>query len=115
MGRRSRKLADEALREGALAVSAVSFWEVAMLIAKRRISIELPLASWRLDLVRAGLVEVALDGSTGTAAAELEYVHADPADRIILATALAAGATLLTADKRMLAWSGGFDRRDARL
>ena len=86
-----------------------------MLAAKRRISIALPTAGWRLDLIRDGLVEVALDGSIGITAAELEDTHADPADRIILATALMTGATLLTADKRMLAWSGGVDRRDARL
>ena len=39
--------------------------------------------------------------------------HADPADRIIVATALG-GHRLVTADERILAWSGNLDRLDAR-
>ena len=70
---------------------------------------------WRLDLLGAGRVEVALDGSIGITAAELEAAHADPADRMIIASALITGAALLTADRSMLDWPGHFDRRDARL
>jgi PIN domain nuclease of toxin-antitoxin system len=114
LGRNSRTLVDEALREGALAASAVSFWEVAMLVEKRRIAMDMPLAEWRMDLLGAGLVEVAVDGSIGIKAAELEGAHADPADRMIIASALATGADLLTADKLMLGWPGPINRYDAR-
>ena len=61
LGRSSRTLVDEALREGALAASAVSFWEIAMLVAKRRIIIDMPLAKWSYvqNLLQKGFDHVA--------------------------------------------------------
>lgn len=114
LGPAARERADDALRAGELAVSAISFWEIAMLAAKRRIVMKMPLASWRRDLVRSGLIEIPLDGDIGIAATELQGLHPDPADRLILATAILNGAALLTADQRMLDWPGKLDRHDAR-
>ena len=37
LGKRSQAIADHALADDRLAISAVSFWEVAMLVAKRRL------------------------------------------------------------------------------
>jgi len=45
--------------------------------------------------------------------ASLRSLHADPADRIIVATALREGATLYTSDRRILDWDGHLQRRDA--
>lgn len=114
LGHVSRKLADEALRNGVLAVAAISFWEVAMLAVKGRIAIDLALERWRLDFLGAGLVELPLDGGIGIAAAQLDNLHGDPADRLILATAWANGAALLTADQRLLDWPSRLQRHDAR-
>ena len=114
LGRDSRKLADEALSEGLLAVSAISFWEIALLALKGRIAIDLDVERWRLDLIGTGLVELPLDGGIGLMAAHLEDLHGDPADRFILATAKANDATLLTADKQLLDWPGRLARHDAR-
>jgi PIN domain nuclease of toxin-antitoxin system len=47
-------------------------------------------------------------------AAELSKLHLDPIDRIIVATALAEDAVLLTADGPILEWSGQLKRQDAR-
>ena len=47
-------------------------------------------------------------------AVELEGMHGDPIDRIIVATALAEDAVLLTADRAILAWTGGLRRQNAR-
>ena len=115
LGAGARERADHALRAADLAVSAISFWEIAMLAATERIVVGIPIPQWRLDLLRSGLVEIALDGAVGFAAAQLRDIHSDPADRIIIASALAYGATLLTADQRMLDWPGKLDRHDARL
>lgn len=41
-------------------------------------------------------------------------MHGDPIDRIIVATALAHDAVLLTADRPILEWSGRLRRQDAR-
>ncbi len=115
LGQSSRKLADEALRDEALAVSAITFWEIAMLIFKGRFAMDVNLERWRLDLIGSGLVELPLNGGIGLAAAQLDDLHGDPADRFILATAQANGAVLLTADQRLLDWPGPLRRHDARV
>jgi PIN domain nuclease of toxin-antitoxin system len=114
MSRRARGLIDAASQAGDLGVSAVSFWEVAMLVAKQRLRISQPLAAWRRDWLQQGVVELPVTGAVGIEAALLENFHADPADRWIVATARELDAVLLTADKRILAWPGRLDRSDAR-
>lgn len=113
LGPEARKSADAALQQGRLAVSAISFWETAMLIAKRRVTMALPLVAWRRDLLGLGLVEIPVDGAIGIAAAQLD-LHGDPADRIIAATARMKGAVLLTADQPLLQWNNALERCDAR-
>jgi PIN domain nuclease of toxin-antitoxin system len=115
LGTKARHLAESALKEGAVAVSAISFWEIAMLAQKGRISTALDLGRWRRDLLDAGLLELGVDGATGIQATQLEGLHGDPADRMILATAVRNGAALLTADERLLNWSGTLERYDARV
>jgi PIN domain nuclease of toxin-antitoxin system len=54
-------------------------------------------------------------GATCMAAAQLEHFHSDPADRLVVATVQEVGATLMTADEKILGWSGRLDRRNARI
>ena len=116
MGGIARSTADQALQLGWLAVSAATFWEVAMLLAKRRIGIRTAPAPWRHDLLTNwGLLEFPITGEIAITAVELSGFHADPIDRLIVATAQAHGARLLTADRQILAWSGRLDRQDARV
>ena len=115
LGRKAIAIAADALAAAALATSAIAFWEVALLLRKRRLQLKLPVARWRRDFVDQGLVEIPITGAIGIAAAGLADFHADPADRFIVATAQELGATLLTADDKILAWSGRLDRRDARV
>jgi PIN domain nuclease of toxin-antitoxin system len=77
--------------------------------------LEQSLEVWRRDLLESGVIELPLGGGGCIAAAELEDFHADPADRLIVASAQQIGATLLTADKKILDWPGRLDRRDARV
>lgn len=88
-------------------------WETAMLAIKGRVTIALPVAAWRRDLLRLGLLEFPIDGDIGTAAAQLD-LHGDPADRLIVATAQIKGAALLTADQPLLQWSNVLERLNAR-
>lgn len=114
LGENTRRMAENALAEDAAAVSAISFWEVAMLVRKGRIRTSIDLSQWRTELLEAGLVELPIDGETGVQAAHLDELHGDPADRLIVAGALRTGSTLVTADDRLLAWSGQLQRIDAR-
>ena len=114
LGRRSARLADDALARDELAVAAISFWEVAMLAQAERIEIALPPSEWRLRVVRLGIHEAPLSGDVAIAAATLPDFHPDPADRFIVASARALDASLVTADDRILRWSGSLIRHDAR-
>ena len=115
LGRKAIAIAAEALAAVALAVSAITFWEIALLLRKRRLQLKLPVARWRRDFVNQGLVEIPVTGAIGIAAAGLQGFHPDPADRLIVATVQKLGGTLLTADERILGWPGHLDRRDARV
>jgi PIN domain nuclease of toxin-antitoxin system len=89
LGRRSARLADDALARDELGVAAISFWEVAMLARAERIHIALPPSEWRLRVVRLGIHEAPLSGDIAIAAVTLSDFHPDPADRFIVASARA--------------------------
>ncbi len=84
-----------------------------MLQEKGRINLLRDIGSWRTALMEDGLIEIPVDGEIGIRANRLENFHLDPADRIIVATALG-GHTLATADDRILGWDGSLARLDAR-
>ena len=113
IGPACRRIMEKALREASLAASAISFWEIAMLHEKGRIDLGQDIRVWRTRLLDDGLAEIPVDGDIAIRANELTGLHADPADRLIVATALG-GHRLVTADKRILSWSGRLSRVDAR-
>ena len=96
-----------------MAVSAFSFWEIAMLLEKGRITLPGDIVPWRASLLANFLTEIPVSGDIGIRANSLPNFHPDPADRIIVATALE-GHRLVTADESILNWSGSLDRLDAR-
>jgi PIN domain nuclease of toxin-antitoxin system len=113
LGAGARRALDDALHDQELAVSAMTFWEVAMLKSKGRLDFPGDVALWRREVLGQGVAEIPVDGEIGIRANALPGFHADPADRIIVATALG-GHLLLTADDRILGWSGTLNRLDAR-
>ena len=114
LGSKARRAINETYLEEGLAVSAITFWEVGTLQRKGRLDLAMDLGSWRMQVLEAGVVEIPVNGDIGALAATLEAFHADPADRMIVATALRDGACLCTADRRILDWPGPIQRRDAR-
>ena len=114
LGRKARRVADRALAADALAVSAISFWEVSTLLHRGRIKLDQPVEAWRAELLEKGLLEIPVTGEIGITAATFTAVLRDPADRIIVATAARERALLLTSDEPILAWKGSLRRQDAR-
>ena len=105
----------QSLSSNQLGVAAISFWEVAMLIEKQRLVMQTELDVWRSELLKTGLIEIPLRGSTAIRAGQLRMFHGDPADRMIVATAIENGATLMTADTKILSWSLFDQKNDARI
>ena len=112
LSERAHRIIEEARVTGDAAVSAITFWEVAMLHAKDRLSLLSDVGSWRASLLDEGLVEVPVDGEIGIRAAGLSGLEGDPADRLIVATALG-GFRLVTADRKILDWPGPLSKLDA--
>jgi PIN domain nuclease of toxin-antitoxin system len=102
LGNRARNAIDKAFQAGKCAVSAISFWEVGMLVYKERIRISLDPEEWRSELLEQGLLELPVTGEIGIRAAALRDFVGDPADRLIVATARKHGAKLVTADGAIL-------------
>ena len=113
LGRQSRSAADAALMEDRLSVSAITFWEIAMLIKKQRLQTRQSPGEQRARALAAGIRELPVSGDVALLAVELENLHGDPADRFIAATAIVHEATLVTADERLLAWRHKLKRQNA--
>ena len=105
----------EVWTRGEAAVAAITFWEIAMRRAKSQLDLDpdIDIQAWRTWLLNSGLNEIPLNGDIGIRAGQLADLHGDPADRIIVATALE-GRQLVTADRDILRWSSPLQRIDAR-
>jgi PIN domain nuclease of toxin-antitoxin system len=112
LGRKARSVTTAALGDGQLTISAISFWEIALLIAKGRLRSLDDASRIRVLTAQAGIREIPLTGDIAILAVELD-LHGDPADRFIAATAVAQDATLMTADEALLSWRSNIRRIDA--
>jgi PIN domain nuclease of toxin-antitoxin system len=97
---------DTARSESQVLVSAITAWEIAMLVQNGRIELAFDLDVW-LNTVRAidRLRFVPIDPEIAVASVRLPGdLHRDPADRFIVATAHRFGAHLMTADEKLRAY-----------
>lgn len=103
----SRDLIDRAARKEGLAVSPISFWEIAMLHSRQRITLSLPVQQWReLVLGNPSITEVPLTGEVAIESVLLPgSFHNDPADRMLVATSRLNSWQLATRDSGILAYA----------
>ena len=104
LGVQAKRAINEAAREHRVAVSAISPWEIALLVSKGRLKLAADVMDWLCDALRKpGISLVPLEPEIAVASTRLPFeMHADPADRILVATARRLGATLVTADGALL-------------
>jgi len=111
-------LIEEAGGAAGLVISAISLWEVAMLEAKRRITLSRSIDEWvNAAMTAPGIRLVDLSPEIALESARLPGgPHGDTADRIIIATTRVLGARLITCDSRILDYgaSGHIRVRDGR-
>ena len=94
---------EEARKRNALYVSCISSWEIALLVQRNRLQLSLDVRDW---LARCeALPFLSFMPVTTAIAVEStrlpDFPHADPADRIIVASALSLGAKLITKDEKI--------------
>ncbi len=98
---------DQSAGQDAIHLSSIGVWEIALLVERGRLELSMQLDDWIaqseslpfLHFVplnnRIALRSIALPG----------LIHRDPADRIIIATALSLGAKLVTKDDKLRSYS----------
>lgn len=91
------------LRDGGVCASAISAWEIAMLVKKDKLELSVGIMDW---LALAGQVDgfhfIPIDNRIAVQSQSLpDDFHPDPADRIIVALARQLGAPLVTADRKI--------------
>jgi PIN domain nuclease of toxin-antitoxin system len=89
--------------EGELIVSSISAWEISLLVKRERLSISTDVNSWLATVNEIEALRfVPVDNEIALKAVELPgEFHKDPADRMIVATARALAAPLITKDQKI--------------
>lgn len=104
LSRSAIKRISEEIKKQEILLSSISVWEIFMLIKKERIKLSMHPATWLEKVESLPFIQfVPVDNRIASLSVNLsEPLHADPADRIIIATALSNGAMLITSDRRIL-------------
>ena len=94
------------LKESVL-VSSISVWEIYMLVKKRRLKLTMDVDSWLEKIESLPFIRfVPVDNRVAAKSVMLAgRLHNDPADRMIIATALIHGAVLMTSDRKIRRYS----------
>ena len=82
-------------------VSAISVWEVAMLVQKGRLDLTPDVDTWISANLKRPVELEPLSPAICIASSRLLEFHGDPADRLIVATAMTLGLPLMTVDKKL--------------
>ena len=90
---------------GTVIIPAISVWEVAMLASKGRIELKPDTGRWIRENLQPPVRLEPLHPEISIESCRLEDFHGDPADRLIVATALVLGVPLITADRQIIGWN----------
>jgi PIN domain nuclease of toxin-antitoxin system len=100
----TRALIDGCWRNGGtIFLSAVAVWEIALLLDTGRIELDIPMEAWvERFLERPGIEAVPVGHRAASRAYQLHHLeHRDPADRLLIATAIELACPLVTYDERL--------------
>lgn len=95
----SRRQTEAIETAATLAVSTMSCWELAWLVAHGRIVLRLSIADWLRAVEQSGVVVLPVSKAIALSAVALPEHHKDPVDRIIIATTLEHDASLVSVDQ----------------
>jgi PIN domain nuclease of toxin-antitoxin system len=94
-----QKMIDLVETADSLAVSSISCWEVVLLEKYNRIELPLPVDEWMKEALGGSEIDVLpIDDKIAMLAGQLPYHHKDPADRLIIATAIINQMKLISLD-----------------
>ncbi|HQT64970.1 MAG TPA: type II toxin-antitoxin system VapC family toxin [Acidocella sp.] len=99
----AREAIEAELPNGEINLSAMTGWEIAMLVRSGRMALGQDVAAWLALVGQIPAVKfIAVDNEIAVKSVELPGAfHKDPADRLIVATARKLGLALVTADEKI--------------
>lgn len=99
-----RIIEEEKLKEGNILVSSISTLEIYRLVKNRKLQLMNHVDSWLEKVESLPAVRfIPMDNRIAAYSINLtDFDHKDPADRIIIATALQYGAAVVSSDKKIL-------------
>ena len=107
IGETFKEEVESGLAAGRVSVSTVTFVETTRLHYQGRIDLGCHPAVWRRERLRSGLREIPVSGEVAVESVLLMNTgfHRDPADQLIVATAMLAGMRLATTDEKIIGWA----------
>ena len=95
----ARQAIDDADEVG---ICPISCWELTMLVSKGRLKLDRAPLEWAQKALSDDLCKlIPISPAIAVTAGALEGFHGDPADRLIVATAIETGASLVTRDRQI--------------
>ncbi len=87
-----------------LIISSISVWEVALLVRKQRLRLTMPVQDWIAKSEALPFIRfVPVNNRIAVKSVDLPSpLHDDPADRIVIATTLTEGVSLVTKDRKII-------------
>ena len=104
LSEKARRSLDKSMKENGIIISSISTWEVALLVAKKRLQLTLSVSDWIAKSEALPFITfIPVDNSVAIKSVNLpQPLHNDPADRIIISTAISMGGPLVTKDEKIL-------------
>jgi PIN domain nuclease of toxin-antitoxin system len=118
LGAQARFRIDSA-EAGGLQVCAISFWEIGLLLSRKRLALAMSTAELAHSLTEDDRFQIVpVDSAMAIEAGTLpQGIHGDPGDRMLIAAARLQKCPLLTSDAKILSYAreGHVQAIDARL
>jgi len=98
----AKKTIEEEFEDKNLFVSSITIWEIAMLVKKNKLKLKFELKDWinRINLIPE-IKSIPIDNEIAYKSVSVDIFHADPADRIIVATAMSLNCPIITKDAKI--------------
>jgi len=100
---KAKRAIERELDGGEIVISAISAWEIAMLVERERLVLSMDVESWLSTVAQIEAVRfIPVDVEIGVKSVNLPgEFHNDPADRMIVATARKLAVSLVTRDEKI--------------
>ena len=103
LGSEAARVIEKSHRTGDLACADISLWEIAMSMEKGRLAVDASSVDLLTAMIAARRLNVlSITSAISALSTSSSVPKGDPADRLIAATAISHGATLITKDERLI-------------